>query len=88
MSLEMKRENAEYLTKAFLQISSDLNTIAYDFGTASGEDDPSYLKFKKSVGQVLGMFYLDIMMGVFRDFPDLEPEELRDTDDDDEPDAG
>ncbi|SHG60822.1 hypothetical protein [Massilia sp. CF038] len=78
----MKRENAEYLTKAFLQISADLNAITYDYREDCGEADPEYLKFRKSVGQVLGTFYMDIMMRVFKDFPDLEPEELRDCDED------
>lgn len=78
----MRRENAEILTKAFLQLSTDLNAVTHDYREDSGEDDPAYLKFRGSVGQVLGTFYIDIMMRVFKEFPDLEPEALRDVGDD------
>jgi hypothetical protein len=80
----MDRKSAETLTKVFLQLSSDLNAITYDYMSTDGDGDPAYLKFRDGVGRVLGTFYTDIMMQVFRDFPDLEPEELRDNDDEDE----
>ena len=80
----MDRKSAEMLTKVFLQLSSDLNAITFDYKEMNGADDPAYIKFRDGVGRVLGTFYTDLMMRVFRDFPDLEPEELRDDDEHDE----
>jgi hypothetical protein len=78
----MKRENAESLTKVFLQLNVDLNNILAASRDDSSEEDPDYLKLRGGVGQVLGTLYLDIMAKVFKEFPDLEPEDLRDADDD------
>lgn len=81
----MDRKSAEMLTTVFLQLSSDLNAITFDYKGINGADDPAYIKFRNGVGQVLGVFYTDLMMQVFRDFPDLEPEELREDDEGDDP---
>lgn len=83
----MKLENAEFLTSVFLQFSADLNAIVYDDRTDSGEADPGYLKLRRGVGEVLGVLYSEVMVQVFKDFPDLIPDALRD-DYDDEDEAG
>jgi hypothetical protein len=76
----MKRETAEELTKTFLRLSTELNGITVDYQLYSRAEDPDYLKIRSGVGRVLGYFYTDIMMAVFREFPDLEPVELCDAD--------
>ncbi|NHZ44670.1 hypothetical protein [Massilia aquatica] len=80
----MKLENAEFLTKVFLQVSADLNSVVYDDRADSGEHDPDYLKLRRGIGEVLGVLYSEVMVKVFKDFPDLTPAMLRDDYEDDE----
>lgn len=82
----MKLENAQFLTKVFLQVSADLNGVVYDDRADSGEDNPGYLKLRRGIGEVLGVFYSEVMVQVFKDFPDLTPAMLRDDYEDDDDD--
>ena len=72
--------------KVLLQFSTDLNTVVYDDRADSGEDDPGYLKLRRGVGEALGILYSELMVPVFKDYPDLTPPMLRDDDDDEDED--
>ena len=39
--------------------------------------EAEFKAYRKTIGQIMGAIYLDVMQPIHRRFPDLEPKELR-----------
>jgi len=39
--------------------------------------EAEFKAYRKTLGQIMGAIYLDVMQPIHRRFPDLEPEELK-----------
>lgn len=67
----MHRRSAEELTEDLLACSGKLDRSVAIIQSSSNPD--FFQKYRTSVGQVMGLFYLEILRDVFRLYPDLEP---------------
>jgi hypothetical protein len=39
--------------------------------------DDEFKAYRRVIAQIMGSIYLDVMQPIYRQYPDLEPEELR-----------
>jgi hypothetical protein len=39
--------------------------------------EAEYKAYRRTIGQIMGAIYLDVIQPIHRRFPDLEPEELK-----------
>lgn len=67
----MNRDLAEELTRDLLACSGKLDrSVAIIQASA----DPGLFQiYRRSVGQIMGLLYIEILRDVFRQYPDLEP---------------
>jgi hypothetical protein len=67
----MERKIAERVAGCLLACSGKLDrSVALTQGRV---DQAAYTKYRGFVGQIMGMFYLEVLRGVFEEHPDLEP---------------
>jgi hypothetical protein len=67
----MKSETAKTVLDALVQASSSLATTIEDVRPEL--DAVQFERYTKTVGNIVGSIYLDLMAPIIRDFPDLDP---------------
>lgn len=73
--LEMTKETAELVRMKLLDSSGKLDQ---SIAVLEGEVEPDFLKkYRRLAGQILGLFYIEILRDIFRDYPELEPESIK-----------
>jgi len=73
----VQRELAERLVREVSLISGKLN---HSIAEVAGVSDPGFFhQYRRLTGQVMGLLYLDILRGIFREYPDLEPDSMKRT---------
>lgn len=71
----MQRELAEVVSSQLLACSGKLDeSVALAQGILGQEDLQSY---RRQVGEVLGLFYIEILSDIYAEHPDLQPEGMR-----------
>jgi hypothetical protein len=68
----MRRDLAETITDRLIVCSGNLDKSAAVVQASA--DQEFFQEYRSSVGQLLGLFYCDIFLPVFRQYPDLVPE--------------
>jgi len=71
----VKKSLAKTVCKALLDCSGKLDSSVLAIERVCGEEFLS--RYRRQVGQILGLFYIEILRGVFLEHPDLEPESMR-----------
>jgi hypothetical protein len=73
----MHRKLAELLVREVSLISGKLNQSILEVARIS--DQNFVHQHTRLTGRVMGLLYLDILRGVFRQYPDLEPDSMKET---------
>jgi hypothetical protein len=69
------KDTAAEVEKLMRQCSETLNESIRRVMETCPEDE--FKAYRRAVAQVMGSIYTDIMQPIHRQYPDLEPEELR-----------
>lgn len=71
----MKKETAKQLVAIMLDCSRKLDDAVMLLSDNSEEDEA--IKLRRAAGKIMGHIFVDILDPVYRQHPELEPEELR-----------
>jgi hypothetical protein len=67
----MQRSIAESITRNLLSCAGHLDqSVGYFSGVS---DEASLTRYRRLVGQLMGLLYIEILRELFDEFPDLEP---------------
>jgi hypothetical protein len=73
--VRMKKEIASQISSLMLEYGAKLDdSIGLVMETCSEEESKAY---RAAVGNIMGSMLLDIMKPIYREHPDLKPDELR-----------
>ena len=67
----MERHIAEKLMQLFLQSEKQLNEATELISQLESEEEQK--SFRRPIGQIIGKTYTDIMIPIFKEYPDLDP---------------
>lgn len=70
----MKKETAEKTSLALLRISSVLDTLLHEYEEKLGEEE--FIAYRKKFGEILASVYLEVLRPLWKEHPELEPEEM------------
>lgn len=71
----MRRELAEFICRELLDCSGklDQSIIAIEDSVS-----PAFLTdYRRSIGEIMGTFYIDVLRSIFDEYPDLQPDTMR-----------
>lgn len=71
----MKRDYAEEVSRSLLEASGILDRSIARVEGAVGEE--TFRQYRAIVGQILGIFYIEILRKIYTEYPDLEPDSMR-----------
>lgn len=71
----MRKDLAERLTRDLLSFSGKLDQSVAEL--EGNSDEKFFQRYRRSVGQVMGVIYIEILRGVFLQYPELEPKSMR-----------
>ena len=72
--VEMRRDVAEMISKLMLECGAKLDdSVRLIMESCSREEFEAY---RSAVGQIMGTMLLDVMNPIYREHPDLKPDEL------------
>lgn len=71
----MRRDLAEKICAALLECSGKLDRSV---GALAGAVEAELFdRYRRSVGQVLGTIYIEVLRDIFDEHPDLEPDSMK-----------
>jgi hypothetical protein len=71
----MQKETAKQLTGIMLECCKKLDdSIVLVTDSCTGEES---MRFRRAAGKIMGHIFVDILDPIYREHPELEPEELR-----------
>lgn len=68
----MDRRVAEQLMKAFFDLSEPLNAATSLTSQIDGKEEQA--AFRKGIGEIMNIAYVDLMRPIIRQYPDLDPD--------------
>ena len=71
----MDRDTAEKLVAIWHRLDNCLNEATVLIGTIPDADEQR--RFRRPVGEMMQSAWVDLMLPIFREFPDLDPDETR-----------
>lgn len=71
----MDRETAQKLIGMMLDCSKKLDDVIVLVTDACNEEESR--KFRSAAGKIMGHIFVDVLDPVYREHPELEPEELK-----------
>jgi hypothetical protein len=71
----MRRDLAEEIIQELLSCSGKLDHSVAQLQGAVGKD--FFTRYRRLVGQAMGMLYIEILRDLFQQYPDLEPESMK-----------
>jgi hypothetical protein len=69
------KDTAAEVEKMMRQCSESLNESIRRVMDTCPDDE--FKAYRRVIGQIMGSIYLDVMQPIHRQYPDLEPEELK-----------
>ena len=69
------KETASKINDLMLEFSKKLNESA--LLVQQDCPDPEFQNYKKAVGYIMGRMFMDVMRPIYKDHPDLKPEQLK-----------
>lgn len=72
----MDRAQATAVVEAVLQFAPRINESIRDL-MMTGPSGPQLHEYRRAAGRVLGYLYTDLLRPIFAQYPDLEPESMR-----------
>lgn len=75
MLVLMRREIAENLVDRIIDVADRLNTSVLEINGLLGQTASE--AYKQGVGHVIGYMFADVLRPIFREHPDLEPENFK-----------
>ncbi len=70
----MKRESAREINQLMIEFSEKLNNSIFLVDETNIQE---YNQYRLAVGQIMGTMLLEIMNPIYKQYPDLEPKELK-----------
>lgn len=70
----MKRESAKEINQLMMEFSKKLNNSIFLVDKTNIQE---YNQYRLAVGQIMGTMLLEIMNPIYKQYPDLEPKELK-----------
>jgi len=71
----MNKGQAEKVARALLSCAGKLDEsvglLRHDM------DEEGYLSYRREIGEIMGLLYIDILRPIFAQYPELEPETMR-----------
>jgi len=71
----MDRDTAEKLVAIYHRLDNCLNEATALIGTIPDAEEQR--RFRRPVGEMMQSAWADLMLPIFREFPDLDPDETR-----------
>jgi len=71
----MDRDTAEKLVAIYHRLENCLNEATALIGTIPDAEEQR--RFRRPVGEMMQSAWVDLMLPIFREFPDLDPDETR-----------
>jgi len=71
----MDREVAEQVLKNLMECSAKLNQSLQLIKDNCREDE--FDAYRTAIGHIMGNMYLDVMTAIFREHPELEPDDFK-----------
>lgn len=71
----MKKETAKQIISLMLDCSRKLDDAVLLLSDPAEEEDA--IRLRRAAGKIMGHIFVDLLDPVYRQYPDLEPEELR-----------
>lgn len=71
----MQREVAENVLALMLEYSGKLDQSVQLVKDNCNEQE--FINYRKAIGTIMGEMYVEIMWPIFKEHPDLEPEEMK-----------
>jgi len=71
----MDKEIAEKMIKKMLELSSEFSEIANTI--KKNCDEKEFITYRNGIGKILADIFDYLMLPIFRNYPDLIPEELK-----------
>ncbi|HEY7640000.1 MAG TPA: hypothetical protein VH814_09765 [Steroidobacteraceae bacterium] len=68
----MDRDTAALLVNHYLRICAELNQMTHAIGALPNSDDQK--RFRRPVGQFSAGLYVDLIVPLIKQFPDLDPD--------------
>jgi hypothetical protein len=69
------KDTAAQVEKMLRECSATLNESVRRVMETCPEDE--FKDYRRVIGQIMGAIYLDVLQPIHRQYPDLEPEEMR-----------
>ena len=71
----MRKDLAEHVSRELLACSGKLDrSVAVIDGAV---DQELFQRYRRLVGQIMGVLYIEILRDIFAQYPDLEPESMK-----------
>jgi hypothetical protein len=70
----MKRESAKEINQLMMEFSKKLNDSIFLVDKTNIQE---YNQYRLAIGQIMGTMLLEIMNPIYKQYPDLEPKELK-----------
>jgi hypothetical protein len=71
----MQLETAQKISKLMLECAERLNHSVQL--VSEGSDPKELFDFRKSVGNIMGQIYCDVLGPIYKEYPEIMPKELR-----------
>ncbi len=71
----MSRDLAERIARELFACSGKLDRSIADLNGAV--DDEFLQRYRRRVGQIMGLLYIEFLGDIFKQYPDLEPESIK-----------
>lgn len=71
----MDKEEARRISEVVLSCSGDLDWSVGVLQHTVGEE--FFQDYRRKVGEIMGLLYIEVLRGIFAEHPDLEPESFQ-----------